>query len=213
MRQGLLVGVGVLVVVVVLVAGTRRQEPAATARFLRWAGFGLVVGVAGFFALFVVGETLTDPGGGRAVALLASWLVPLAVTCAIVRWRPDRAVWLLAALTALVLAWDVWLAIDPAFWRRIEDENGPVHAIAVLALAAAVALLGLERTRIAGVLLVLIAVGTGLAVGTELAAGGGVGGATLLVFVTAVPLISGALYLVSAAMSSRAADASTLQSL
>lgn len=207
MRQGLLVGDGVLVVVVVLVAGTRRQEPAATARFLRWTGFGLVVGVAGFFALFVVGETLSDPGGWRAVALLASWLVPVAVTCAIVRWRPDRAVWLLAALTVLVLAWDVWLAIDPAFWRRIEDENGPVHAIAVLALAAAVALLGLERTRFAGVLLVLIAVGTGLA------AGGGVGGATLLAFVTAVPLISGALYLVSAAMSSRAAGASTLQSL
>ena len=207
MRQGLVLGVGVLVVVIVVIAGTRGQEPAATARFLRWAGFGLVVGIAGFFALFVVGETFTDPGGWRAVALVAAWVLPLAVCCVIVWWRPDAGVWLLAVLTALVLAWDVWLAIDPDTWRRIEDENGPVHAIAVLTLAAAVALLGLERTRAAGVLLVLIAVGTGLA------SSRGVGGVALLAFLTAVPLISGALYLVSAAMSSRAADAPTHQSL
>ena len=207
MRQGLLVGLGVLALVVVVIAGTRRQEPVAAAGFLRWAGFGLVVGVAGFVALFVVGETFTDPGGWRAVALLASWTVPLAAICVIVRWRPDRGVWLLATLTALVLAWDVWLTIDPALWRRIEDQSGPVHAIAVLALAAAVALLGLERARPAGALLVLIAVGTGLT------ASRGVGGAPVLVLLTAVPLIAGAFYLASAAMSSRTTGSPTHQSL
>jgi hypothetical protein len=207
MRQGLLLGVGVLVVAVVLIAGTRGQEPAAAARFLRWAGFGLVAAVAGFFALFVVGDTLTDPGGWRGVALVAAWLLPLAACCAIAWWRPDAGVLLLAVLTAVVLAWDVWVAIAPTAWRRFEDENGPVHAIAVLAVTAAVALLGLNRTRAAGVLLVLIGAGDLLALIQP------AGGATVLAFLTAVPLISGVFYLISATMAARAAAPPTRQSL
>ena len=71
MRQGLLLGVGVLVVAVVLIAGTRRQEPAASARFLRWAGFGLVVGDAllGLERTRAAGVLLVLLGAGNLLAL------------------------------------------------------------------------------------------------------------------------------------------------
>jgi hypothetical protein len=172
-------------------------DSAWRARFLRRAGFGLVVGVAGFFGLFVVGETFTDPGGWRAVVLVATWSVPLALSC-LVAWRwPDGGTWLLGALTAALLAWDVWFALDPTLWRGIEDRNGPLHAIATLALATAVAVLGLKRSRTAGVLLLLVSGGSLLALGA------GAGGAAVLTILTSPVLLAGVLFLLAAHLGSR----------
>jgi hypothetical protein len=190
----------VAVVVAAALAVPRfRAHPDAAwrARFLRRAGFGLVVGVAGFFGLFVVGETFMDPGGWRAVVLVAAWSVPLAISCVVARKRPGWGTWLLGALTAALLAWDVWFVLDPDLWRDIEDRNGPLQAIATLALATAVAVLGLERPRAAGVLLLLI---TG---GSVLALGAGAGGVAVLTVLTSPVLLAGVLYLLAAHLESR----------
>jgi hypothetical protein len=190
----------VAVVVAAALAVPRfRAHPDAAwrARFLRRAGFGLVVGVAGFFGLFVVGETFMDPGGWRAVVLVATWSVPMAISCVVAWKRPGWGTWLLGALTAALLAWDVWFVLDPDLWRDIEDRNGPLQAIATLALATAVAVLGLERPRAAGVLLLLI---TG---GSVLALGAGAGGVAVLTVLTSPVLLAGVLYLLAAHLESR----------
>jgi hypothetical protein len=115
----------------------------------------------------------------------------------VARKRPGWGTWLLGALTAALLAWDVWFVLDPDLWRDIEDRNGPLQAIATLALATAVAVLGLERPRAAGVLLLLI---TG---GSVLALGAGAGGVAVLTVLTSPVLLAGVLYLLAAHLESR----------
>ena len=189
MRTWLLLAVGVLAGAAALVAATRGRSTTARALVLRRAGVGLLVTVAGLSAVFGIGEVLADPGGWRAVALLAAWVVPLGACCAVAWWRPGQAVWLLVALTGVVLTWDLWVVVDPAMWRRVEEGSGPVHGIATLALVVAVGVLGLQRSRAAGVLLVF------LGVGSVISAVGGVGGRSLVLLGGAAALCSGLLFL------------------
>ena len=92
-----------------------------------------------------------DPGGWTAAWLIAAFVIPLAACC-LLAWRlPDAGTWLLAVLTAALLAVDVWVAISPGALRDVEDRTGPVQAVAIFAVAAAVAVLGLRRTRAAGI--------------------------------------------------------------
>ncbi|MGZ4626780.1 MAG: hypothetical protein ACXV3S_10930 [Kineosporiaceae bacterium] len=197
MRQALmlipLVLVGVVLAGVVLGYVVRHPDPGMRARFLRLTGFWLVAAVAGFFGLFVVGEMVTDPGGWTAVWLIAAFVVPLAFCCLLAWRRPDAGTWLLAVLTAALLAVDVWSAIDPGALRDLENRMGPVQAIAVLGVGAAVGVLGLTRTRAAGIMLVLLGAGAWLSVG-------GVGGAAALAIVSGPLLLGGVLYPVSAAV-------------
>ena len=202
MRQGfaLLVPIVIGLALVGVVIGylVRHPDPVRRARFLRLTGFWLVVGVTGFFGLFVVGEMAGDPGGWTAVWLIAACVLPLAACC-LVAWRwPVAGTWLLAVLTAALLAVDVWVAISPGALREFEDRTGPVQAVAVFAVGAAVAVLGLRRTRVAGILLVL------LGAGAWVSGIGGVGGGAALAIVGAPLLLGGVLYLVSAAVAGRA---------
>ena len=201
MRQGLLLEpllVGLIVVALAAVYIARHPDPATRARFLRLLGFWLVAAIAGFFGLFLVGETFSDPGGWAAVGLTAAWAVPLAACCLVVWWRPAWGAWLVSVLSAAVLAGDLWIAVDPSAFRDVEERTGPVQAVVTLALAAAVALLGRWRTRTAGVLLLL------LGAGAALTARGAVGGGAAMVIVVGPLIVAGALYLVSAAVGARA---------
>ena len=176
----------------------RHPDPGRRARFLRLTGFWLVAGIAGFFGLFVLGELAGDPGGWTAVWLIAACVVPLAACCLLAWRRPDAGTWLLAVLTAALLAVDVWVAISPGALRDFEDRTGPVQAVAILAVAAAVAVLGLRRTRVAAVMLVL------LGAGAWVSGIGGIGGGAALAIVGGPVLLGGVLYLVSAAVAGRA---------
>jgi hypothetical protein len=116
MRQGfaLLVPMVIGLVLVGVWIGylVRQPDPGRRARFLRLTGFWLVAGITGFFGLFVVGEMASDPGGWTAVWLIAACVFPLAACC-LVAWRqPEAGTWLLAVLTAALLAVDVWVAIS-----------------------------------------------------------------------------------------------------
>ena len=201
MRQGfaLLVPIviGLALAGVVIGYFVRHPDPGRRARFLQLTGFWLVAGVTGFFGLFVVGETASDPGGWTAVWLIAACVVPLAVCCLLAWRRPDAGTWLLAVLTAALLAVDVWVAISPGALRDFEDRTGPVQAVAIFAVAAAVAVLGLRRTRVAGIMLVL------LGAGAWVSGIGGVGGGAALAIVGGPLLLGGVLYLVSAAVAER----------
>lgn len=163
-----------------------------SARTLRRTGFGVMAAVVALAAVFVIGETVDEPGGWAAVGLTAAWVLPLAA-CALVAWRwPDAGTWLLGALTAALIAGAAWFAVDPGGWRQLENGVGPVRALATLVVSGGLAVLGLRRTAVAGILLVVAGAGPVLL-------GSGRGGLSSLVVVAVPAVVAGVLYLLAAA--------------
>lgn len=192
MRTTALLLVAVLAVAAVTALLLGRGDPGRRATILRRLGFGLIAFETAFFGSFVVAETLADPGGRRAIGLIAAWLVPLAVLCALAWRRPDVATWVLGALTVVVVAGSIWFAVDPQGWRTLENDVGPVRAIAPFVIVAALGVLGLARTRTAGVLL-LVAGGVPVLLGSV-----GRGGLSSLAVVGVPAVVAGALYVAAA---------------
>jgi hypothetical protein len=150
------VGLVVLVLVFAVVYVSRRPTSSLRARVLRRSAFGLMAVFAVLFGAFVVGETMSDPGGWVGAGLVALWLVPLGVA-AVVAWRwPAIATLVLAGVVAAALAMSVWYALEPDEWNAFEDRTGPVRTIAVFAASACVAVLGLKRPAAAGWMLVVL---------------------------------------------------------
>ena len=191
MRTMALLVVAVLAAAVVTPLLLGRGDPVRRATILRRLGFGLIAFETAFFGSFVVGDTLADPGGWQAVGLIAAWVVPLVVLCALAWRRPGVATWVLGALTAAVAAGSIWFAVDPQGWRTLEDDIGPVRAIAAFVIVAALGVLGLARTMTAGVLL-LVAGGVPVLLGMVAR-----GGLSSLAVVGAPALLAGALYVAS----------------
>jgi len=162
------------------------------AAVLRRAGFGLSALWFGMFAVFLTGETLDDPGGLRGVALVLAWLLPVTLAVALARYRPAPATIVFTALTAAIVAVNLWFAADSAGWRSFEHQHGPLRAIAIFVLAAGLAVLGLRRTLTAGCL--LLAVGIVPIVVSSHAHGG----LSSIMAAASVPTITGALYVASA---------------
>jgi hypothetical protein len=183
-----------LLVVVAVVLFARHAARPERARFLLRAGFGLLALVTGVFLLFLVGETLDDPGGVAAIGLIAVWLLPLLGLVWLARWRPDLAVPALAGLTGLLLAVAAWASADADAWRAFEDDRGPVRTIATFVLVAAVGVLGLRRTGVAGLLLLVLGLGPILIASTGHLARGS------LTAVSAPAVVAGLLYLASAVL-------------
>ncbi len=193
-------GGGLIVVVLVALAVVyfaRHREPALRARFLRRTGFGLTVLFGGFFALFLVGETLSDPGGWKGVGLVALWAAPLALVCVLAWFRPDAAGWVIAPLVAVVIGLSIWFAIDPSGWRSFEDQNGPIRTVMVFAVGAGLALWGLRRTMWAGVLLLVVGI-LPIVISSI-----GHGTMASLAAASSAPVITGLLYVASAYLDRR----------
>lgn len=177
-----------VVTALVAVGFKRHPEPAERARFLRRLGFDVMAVCSTFAGLFIVGETLSDPGGWEGVGLLALWVVPLVAVAAVGWFLPAVAAKLFPALVAVVVGLSVWFAIDPDAWRSFEDGNGPVRAIATFALASALGLYGLRRTGAAGVMLLVVGL-----VPVALGSFGG-GGMSSLAAASTAPVLTGVLY-------------------
>jgi hypothetical protein len=157
------------------------------ARFLKWAGFAVMALSTLIAGAFIVGETLSDPGGWKAVGLVAAWAFPLAVLAALAWYRQDWAVPVFAVLTAAVIGMSIWFAVSPR-------GRGPTDAILTFALAAAIAVLGLKRTGVAGLLLLIVGI-VPVAVSSLVRGHGGFGS---LAAVSFAPIVTGILYLLSA---------------
>ena len=148
---------------------------------------------AAFIGMFIVGDTFTDPGGWEAAGYVATWLVPLALLCALAWFRPQWATVLFAVLVGGYFLVSLWAMIDPDGWRSFEDSVGPVRTIVAFAISAPLALLGWKRPFAAGLMLVLlmvppmlfVAVDSGLAWGSIIA-------------VTSPASVTGSLYLLAA---------------
>ena len=183
------------VVIVAVVFLVRHPERRAQARFLKGAGFGLMVAFSTFFGLFVIGETFNDPGGWEAVGWLAAWLVPIVMLALLAWFRPRAAIRVFQVLIAVVIGVSIWFALDPAGWRTFEDRNGPIRTLIVFALSVAIALLGLKRTKAAGWMLLVL----GSAPILISSLGSGLGFASL-VFASSPTFVAGILYVISASM-------------
>lgn len=125
-----------------------------TTNAIRYTAFSLmaVVGLVG--ALFVAGDAFEDPGGSAALLMSAAWLVPTIGLSVFALLRADRAAPILVGATVAV----VGFSLADAFFEIIpRDEWGPVSAVAVLALGVTLAFLGLHRSALAGVLMIVAA--------------------------------------------------------
>jgi hypothetical protein len=169
------------------------------ARVLRYIAFGLVVVFAVLGGGFIVGETLTEPGGVSGGLLTAAWVVPMVVLAAYALRRPEPAARVLAVVAVVVAS---FVVLDAVLDIVPRDEIGPVGSIAVFATAVALGFLGLRRQVRAGWLLLLVgAANLAGAVVTAFGAadggppGAGLGGSSGAV---AIPvLVIGGLFLVS----------------
>ncbi|MGB8650809.1 MAG: hypothetical protein WCD35_09120, partial [Mycobacteriales bacterium] len=101
----------VLLVLVVLVLLLRHgSDPAHRAQVLRRAALVVIAAATVLIALFAGGEAFADPGGWAAVGLVLLWAVPLCLLAGFAWYRPDTAFPVLAVLTGLLVAVDVWAA-------------------------------------------------------------------------------------------------------
>jgi hypothetical protein len=187
-----------IAIALLIVAVVRRPDPVRRAVVLRQAGFGLVALPAFFFGAFLLGDAFAEHGGWRAAGLVAAWAVPLAGLAALSWLRPGWAIYVLAVLTAAVTGVSIWFALNPEGWRSFEDRHGPVRAVITFVLVTAIALAGLKRTAAAGVLLLAAGI-----IPVAVSSLGSFAGLASLSVVSAAPVITGVLYLVSAHLAGR----------
>lgn len=175
------------------------------AKGLEYVAFTFLALFGALGGLFVAGETFTDPGGWTAVALTASWLLPLAAMATLAATRPVVGGPVLVAATVVVGAFTL---LDASLEVVPRDDWGPVAAVAVFAVGVSLAFLGLRRPGLAGVLLTLLGLAqltatlVGFAVHDGPGEGPGVGaalGGSSGVVVMPL-LVAGVLFLLAAAL-------------
>jgi len=108
--------------------------------------------------LFLLGETMQDPGGWGAVAYIAMWAVPLGVLIGLALRRPAVARPLLLGLSVLPVLFSLWGVVDTTGWRDFQDGVGPIGAVLAMVLGTALAFLGRhdEQTLTAGVAMLVV---------------------------------------------------------
>ena len=143
-----------LVVVAAMALWPVALPRARRARIWHLEAFWYFVATGAFIALFIIGETMTDPGGAEALGLIAAWLIPagLLVWQALVSPRSSEIT--LIALAAIVNVLAIWAAVSWDTWRRFEDEHGPLRDIGAFALTIPLVFLARKREITAGWLLV-----------------------------------------------------------
>lgn len=161
---------------------------------LRRAGFAIMLTTSILTGLFVAGEAFDDPGGWVAAGLVAAWVLPLTALWLLAWLRPDAATRLLGALVAVLVAVGISYALDASGWHTVENDHAPIRAVATFVAAASLGMLGLWRTEAAGRLLIVLGF---LPVLVSVL---GHGHLLSLVLVSAPAVITGALYLASAAV-------------
>ncbi|MDR6507363.1 hypothetical protein [Arthrobacter oryzae] len=175
------------------IVSLRQPDRFLRARALVWTAAAIMAAFTVLAGMFISGYALADPGGTEGLMLIVSWALPMAALAALAWLRPAWAAPALTVLTALLISAGIWFAVDSPSWRAFENANGPVRAVAVLALAFPAAVLGLKRTPAAGWLLLALGVGP-----IAFSALGSLAGVVALSAISVVPLITGLLYLVAA---------------
>ena len=185
---------GVFVAVIASVVHViRTKDPVKRGRFLKKAALILMGTFSAFIALFIAGDTFSDPGGWAAVGYVALWALPIVALGALAWLRPSFAIGVFAALIIAMFGVYVWSAIASDAWSTYEDSIGPVRTIAAFVIAAPLAILGWKRPFAAGLMLLLLAVPPAIMLAASDSAFGGT------IFIATSPVsVTGILYLLAA---------------
>lgn len=140
-----------LVWAVVIVDFFRRYTDwGARVLLLKQMGATLVAVPTGVVSFFVVGETMTDPGGLRgAVAVTVGTACVAAVATLCWVW-PKQSLHVLSAGAFCVVTADIWYALDAARWRSFEDDHGPVFAVVNFLIVVVTAIVAWKRPGVGG---------------------------------------------------------------
>ncbi|SFU15395.1 hypothetical protein [Arthrobacter sp. ov118] len=195
MDVSVILALGAIVVVAVVIAMTRQQDPQQRATVLTRTGAAIMAVFTVLAGTVITGWAMQDPGGTAGLLITLVWLVPMLLLAITAWFWPAPTAPLLLALASAFIAACLWLAFDPAALRSFVGDNGPVIAVSVVALAFPAAVLGLKRTALAGWLLVALGVLPLLI--TLIARSGPV---ATLIATSLFPLIAGISYLASARM-------------
>lgn len=122
-----------------------------TGRFLKYLAFTLGVLWGLGAGLFAAGYALEEPWGIGVVAL---YVVPVLLLSGLAIWRPGWAWPVLAVLVVAVVVVGVADRFSIGFKR---DITGPVGAIWLISVGIPLAFLGLRWAKMAGLLLVVMA--------------------------------------------------------
>lgn len=178
---------------------------AGTAKVLRYAAFTLMALFGLLGGLFAAGYAFEDLSTWTAIGVTAAYAVPTVALC-VLAWRvPERAAPWFVVLTGVVA---VLAILDAAFQVVDTYSVGPVVAVGVFAVAVSLGFLGLHRSALAGLLLVVLGLAQLGAVvlgsADELAEGGGPSLADMLTTssgVVVLPMVVvGILFLVAGAL-------------
>jgi hypothetical protein len=133
-----------VIALVISIVFLRQRDRRLQARAIKWLGFGIIAVFSVLAGLFIAGEAFEEPEGTGAIITVLAWLIPLVGLAGLAWFRPRLAAPIMIALSGAVVLASLWFAVDPDVWRVIEDPYGPVRAVAVFLLSAAVGVLGLR---------------------------------------------------------------------
>ncbi|HET7724159.1 MAG TPA: hypothetical protein VFK68_05945 [Propionibacteriaceae bacterium] len=124
---------------------------------MTYVAFVLMILWTAAFGLFAAGYALEDPGGVPGALMVAVPAAVVVLLALLALWRPTWASPVFVVLVAAVLAVAVLDTFRLGFDRNVV---GPVGAVSDLVVAAGLAFLGLRRSKLAGLLLVVLSLGT-----------------------------------------------------
>lgn len=186
---GLIIGVYALAV----------RDGARVRRFCHALGFALMLGFAVLAALFIVGETVAEPGGTPAWLSILGWAIPLVGVSVWAWFSPRTAAPFLWAATAVIVAVSLWAAFATEQFRESLQGQGPILQVAALVVGVPAAVYGWHHPRPAAVMLLVV----GLVPMLGLAIAAGSNGAILMgasiSVITAPMVVTAVLYLVGTA--------------
>ena len=146
-----------ILIVLVLALWPLALPPERRGRIWRRQGFIWFSLVGGFVALFIIGETFSDPGGLQAAAWVSMWVVPALLLSWLAFSRPNEGAITLTSVCALTTAFNVWAIAMGEWWWKFENEHGPISSIATFAATVPLGVLAIRKSWIAGWLLVATA--------------------------------------------------------
>lgn len=134
----------------------RVTDRGARILLLKQLGVALAAIPSAIFVFFIVGETMTDPGGLRGMALVLLWSMPVTVVATVCWTWPRRATLMIGLLVVGVMLMDSWFAIDVERWKSYEDSRGPVSAVATFVVVAVTVFLAWRRPASGGAFMLAV---------------------------------------------------------
>lgn len=143
--------------VVVGIYSYREQDHLKRSEFSKKFAFLLFAAFTIFIGLFLVGETLADPGGLKGFGMVAAWLVPASIA-AWISWKQlPYALQMNYVLVGLVAAASSTLMLNPEGISQFMDRNGPILLVITFAVSIPLGLWAWHNPRTGGWMLVIAA--------------------------------------------------------